>query len=108
VRLTLYGADVPSDGPVDCAVRDWLLTLRPLADPGAGLRPVHRLELLAEGRTAVDVIAGLFDWGDISGVGIYYRGLCRSDGRTFVLRRYTFDAVPPTCALPYFHPEEDR
>ena len=110
MRLTLYASDVPHDDPVDHAVRGWLLTLGRFDGTGA-LRPVHRLELLAEGRIAVDAIAGLGGWGDHRWA-TYYTGDCggRPDlyphsDRALVLRRYVFDAVPPACALPFFHPE---
>lgn len=106
MRLILYGGDVPTGDPVDEAIRGWLHSLRHPDDddgPGEPERPVWRLELLAEGRTAVDVIAGMPDWGSTSDVELFYRGHCRSDGWGLVLVRYTFNAVPPACALPYFH-----
>jgi hypothetical protein len=111
VRLTLYASDVPADSPVDMAIRDWLRELRPGVDPGAELRPVQRLELLAEGRVAVDAIAGMTSWSDHRWA-VCYTGVCDPQpdlyphgDRALVLRRYTFDAVPPVCALPHFHPE---
>lgn len=107
VRLTLYASDMPADSEADHAVRDWLSTMRDTATAEEGERPVWRLELLAEGRTAVDAVAGMPDWRDVRNIALYATG-CASDGPRLVLRRFTFDAVPPAIVLPYFQPEEER